>query len=205
MVDYEHLKVSEGPVAPVAFNTLLSQPQAAASSPNLGEQIDGSVRDNISSPKLGEVAVRRTDGGVCITLPFEKNPEHRNCNSNDKVYVAAVNATRCESVLSLPVYRRMRSITVKLPAYWAGEEVHLYGFVQDNAGRTSESVYLNLEDNGPAAADAVKGGADDAADVASTLATGVESGEQRMPEGDLVAGNAHKRRRAAPNDGKHQV
>ena len=40
----------------------LSQPQAAASSPILGEQPEcGSS----SSPKIGEVAVRRTDGGVC--------------------------------------------------------------------------------------------------------------------------------------------
>ena len=58
------------------------------------------------------------------------------------MYVAAVCASRCEAVLSLPVYRRMRSITVTLPSYWADEEVHLYGFVQDSAGRTSESSHI---------------------------------------------------------------
>ena len=60
------------------------------------------------------------------------------------MYVAAVNATRGTAVLSLPVYRRMRSLTVELPESWAGDEVHLYGFVQDNAGRCSESVYINF-------------------------------------------------------------
>ncbi|MBP5547202.1 MAG: hypothetical protein J6X59_08020 [Bacteroidales bacterium] len=104
-VDYEHLRLSEGPVAPVAFTSV--------------ERMENE-----------------------LVVEFEKNPEHRNCNSNDRVYVAAVCASRCEAVLSLPVYRRMRSITVTLPSYWADEEVHLYGFVQDSAGRTSESSYI---------------------------------------------------------------
>ena len=107
VVDYEHLRLSEGPVAPVAFTGVH----------------EGTLQQE-------------------IILDFEKNPEHRNCNGNDRVYVAAVNARREEAVLSLPVYRRMGSITVSLPEYWEGEEVHLYGFVQDIAGRCSESCYL---------------------------------------------------------------
>ena len=109
-VDYEHLRVSEGPVAPVGF---------------------------------GE-AVLQSD--TVISIPFEKNPEHRRAYSDDKVYVAAFcdNPPQYydDALLSLPVYRRTGSITVSLPDAWAGCEVHLYGFVQDNAGRTSDSVYL---------------------------------------------------------------
>ena len=109
-VDYEHLRVSEGPVAPVGF---------------------------------GE-AVLQSD--TVIGIPFEKNPEHRRAYSDDKVYVAAFcdNPPQYydDALLSLPVYRRTGSITVSLPDAWAGHEVHLYGFVQDNAGRTSDSVYL---------------------------------------------------------------
>ncbi len=108
VVDYEHLRLSEGPVAPVAFTCV-----------------------------HGEAPLQE------ITIDFEKNPEHRNCNGNDKGFVAAINASRCEAVLSLPVYRRMGSITLTLPSYWENEEVHLYGFVQDNAGRCSESVYID--------------------------------------------------------------
>lgn len=111
VADYEHLRLSEGPVAPVAFTGVH----------------EGTLPQE-------------------IILDFEKNPEHRNCNGNDRVYVAAINASRCEAVLSLPVYRRMGSITVMLPSYWEGEEVHLYGFVQDSAGRCSESCYLGTVD-----------------------------------------------------------
>ncbi len=81
-----------------------------------------------------------------LVITFEKNPEHRNCNGNDRVYVAAVNAVRQEAVLSLPVYRRMGSVTLELPTHWEGEEVHLYGFVQDNAGRCSETVYISMNE-----------------------------------------------------------
>ena len=105
-VDYENLRVSEGPVAPVAF----------------GE------------PELLD--------DTTLTIPFEKNPEHRRSNADDKVYVAAFCASTGEAVLSVPAYRRMKSVTVMLPDVWAGQEVHLYGFVQDNAGRTSDSVYI---------------------------------------------------------------
>ena len=107
-----YLRLSEGPVAPVAFTGVH----------------EGTLQQE-------------------IILDFEKNPEHRNCNGNDRVYVAAVNARREEAVLSLPVYRRMRSITVTLPSYWGNEEVHLYGFVQDNAGRCSESCYLGTAES----------------------------------------------------------
>ncbi len=109
VADYEHLRLSEGPVAPVAFTGVH----------------EGTLPQE-------------------IILDFEKNPEHRNCNGNDRVYVAAINASRCEAVLSLPVYRRMGSITLTLPSYWENDEVHLYGFVQDNAGRCSESIYINF-------------------------------------------------------------
>ena len=109
-VDYGNLRVSEGPVAPVAFT---------------------GVERGVMSDEL--------------IVIFEKNPEHRNCNGNDKVYVAALCAGRGEAVLSLPVYRRMKSVTVVLPEVWEGEEVHLYGFVQDSAGRCSESCYIPAE------------------------------------------------------------
>ena len=112
-VDYPNLRVSEGPVAPVAFG-----------------------------------APQRVDECTMV-VPFEKNPEHRRADANDKVYIAAFCAETGEAELSIPVYRRTRQVTVVLPTNWAGKEVHLYGFVQDNAGRTSESLYIettNSED-----------------------------------------------------------
>ncbi len=105
-VDYEHLRLSEGPVAPVRFGAV-------------------------------EVV-----GEMTLAIDFEKNPEHRVSGSSDKVYVATICATLGFAVLSLPVYRRMKRITVSLPRTWEGHEVHLYGFVQDIAGRCSESTYI---------------------------------------------------------------
>lgn len=107
VIFYEILRVSEGPVAPVAF-------------------------------RVPEWVDERT-----VTVAFEKNPERRRANSDDKVYVAVFNATSGEATLSLPVYRRMKSITVALPEGWERKDVYLYGFVQDNDGRTSDSVCLN--------------------------------------------------------------
>lgn len=109
VVDYEGLRVSEGPVAPVAF---------------------------------GEPVV--SDDGATVTIAFEKNPEHRSAWSDDKVYLAAFCADTAEAILSVPAYRRMKKVSIELPASWVGCEVHLYGFVQDNAGRTSDSVYIGL-------------------------------------------------------------
>ena len=105
-VDYTRLRVSEGPVAPVAF----------------------------LQPELQDDST--------ITIHFEKNPEHRRADAYDKVYVAAFRADTGEAVLSVPAYRRMRVVTLALPAEWAGQEVHLHGFVQDNAGRTSDSSHI---------------------------------------------------------------
>ena len=106
MVDYPNLRVSEGPVAPVAFGM----------------------------PEFLE--------DTTLTIPFEKNPEHRRSNNDDMVYIAAFCATLGVAELSLPVYRRTGRVTIMLPASWAGQEVHLYGFVQDNASRTSNSSYI---------------------------------------------------------------
>ena len=49
-------------------NTLLSQQQAAASSPNLGEQLADAVMPSGSPSKLEGVAAQRADGGVCPTF-----------------------------------------------------------------------------------------------------------------------------------------
>jgi hypothetical protein len=192
MVDYEHLRVSEGPVAPVAFSVVSDQRSVFSEATQ-----DGRVSQlNTKHLTLNTIAIA-----------FEKNPEHRNCNSSDKVYVAALCPARGEALLSLPVYRRTKSITVELPEAWSSEEVQLYGFVQDNAGRCSESMYIgewsadqglrSACGDGLDAADAVECGADDAAGVAGTLAAGVEAGELGMLQGVAVAGDTHRRRRAA--------
>lgn len=77
-----------------------------------------------------------------VTVPFEKNPLHLCSSGDDLVYLYAWCSDLDEGVLSVPAYRRSRQVSVELPERWAGCEVHLYGFVEDYAGRTSDSSYI---------------------------------------------------------------
>ena len=105
-VDYASLVVSEGPVAPVAFD----------------------------APQLVDETT--------ISISFEKNPLHKATKQDDKVYLAVCCPELNAFILSDPVYRNERHLTISLPSVMAGKEVHLYGFVQDFVGRTSMSQYI---------------------------------------------------------------
>ena len=77
-----------------------------------------------------------------ISVDFEKNPLRRVAHPDDLVYVAAYCPELGDFDLSAPVYRRSNRLTMSLNGYWAGREVHLWGFVVDGAGRASLSQYL---------------------------------------------------------------
>lgn len=132
-VDYENLVVSEGGVAPVGF----SHPALRAP---LSERGDGYRH---TSPPLREGWTPMADVvGYTITVPFEKNPLHLRANGDDRVYLWAWCPERMEGVLSVPAYRRSKQVSIVLPSRWEGQEVHLYGFVEDYLGRASDSTYL---------------------------------------------------------------
>lgn len=132
-VDYENLVVSEGGVAPVGF----SHPALRAP---LSEREDGYRH---TSPPLREGWTPKADVvGYTITVPFEKNPLHLRSNNDDKVYLWAWCPERMEGVLSVPAYRRSKQVSIVLPSRWEGQEVHLYGFVEDYVGKASNSTYL---------------------------------------------------------------
>lgn len=87
-----------------------------------------------------------SSSGHTLTVSFERNPLHLRSDNSDKVYLWAWCPERMEGCLSLPVYRRSRQVSIELPSPWDGLAVHLYGFVEDYAGRTSNSVYLGRSD-----------------------------------------------------------
>ncbi len=130
VVDWERLIVSEGEVAAPGFtgtahmdtahmDTPLSQPQAAASSPNLGEQLDGKGRGRKhlgSSPKLGEGDRRGAVVEGCVEIPFEWDGGSGG--------------------------RRSGRVQLTLPERWQGKAVHLYGFAVDEKGQASATVYI---------------------------------------------------------------
>lgn len=81
------------------------------------------------------------DDGV-VRVPFERNPLHQCSSQDDEVRLFAYCPALRQGVLSGSAPRRQREVAMVLPDCWAGHEVHLYGFVQDAAGRASESAYL---------------------------------------------------------------
>ena len=77
-----------------------------------------------------------------ISVDFEKNPLHRVAGPDDGVYLVAYCPELGDFDISAPACRRHNSVTLSLNPYWAGREVHLWGFVRDNAGRASMSQYI---------------------------------------------------------------
>lgn len=105
-IDYEQLVFSEGPVAPVAFNSV---------------------------EMVGETTLR---------IGFEKNPLHRTARSNDEVYVVLYFPEVGQFQLSKPAYRKDKQLDIELSETQIGQVMHLWGFVQDYAGRSSETQYI---------------------------------------------------------------
>jgi hypothetical protein len=128
-VDYEGLVIAQGPVAPVGFSVLSEQCSV------FSEATQGGHVSQLNTKHL----TLNT-----ITIPFEKNPQHLRADGDDQVYLYAWCAALDEGVLSVPSCRRCRRAEIALPAQWAGNEVYLYGFVKDYAGRASDSVCLGV-------------------------------------------------------------
>ena len=116
-VDYSHLTLSVGPVAPVGFESL------------------------------------GVESGNVLTATFVKNPLHLRSNNYDKVYLYVYCPERRQGYLALPVNRSDKRISVVLSSYFTGCEVHVYGFVQDDMGRCSESEYVGSAVVTPTVAD----------------------------------------------------
>ena len=173
VVDWERLIISDGSVAVPVFSapdTLLSQPQAAASSLSFaplrsqamsptesgrGEQIASSNPSpksmvSGSSPKLGEVDARRANGGVCkIVVPFASHAEGERASGDDEVYLYAYCPELGEGVLSVPAYRKKGCVSIDIPERWNGNAVHLYGFAVDYVGNASATTYIGQLEAAP--------------------------------------------------------
>lgn len=113
--------------------------------------VDGEVQ--VDYPQLvfshGPVApvgfgAPQTDAFLNVTVPFEKNPQHKSAKNYDTVYLVAYNPVRQQAMLSDPTARRSQQVKITLPGAWQDEEVHLYGFSHDAEGRSSECSYLGI-------------------------------------------------------------
>ena len=81
------------------------------------------------------------DADGVLHVRFESNPLHLRADANDQVHVYLYCSALQQGLLAQHVYRRTRKLDVALPDEWGGLDWHLYAFVRDSAGRTSNTCY----------------------------------------------------------------
>ena len=86
----------------------------------------------------------RFEENETVTVTFEKNSLQLRASGDDSVYLYIYAPALGRGWLSTPTPRRNKSLSVKLPREWAGQEVHLYGFVVDKEGRPSGTTYVGV-------------------------------------------------------------
>ena len=114
-------------------------------------RVDGGVeteygRLTIAEGPASDVLFRSPEfrEGEVVSIEFEKNMLFSRSSGDDRVFVYAYAPDLAEGFLAAPALRRSKHISVQLPESWAGMEVHLYGFVVDREGRSSNSTYIGV-------------------------------------------------------------
>lgn len=82
------------------------------------------------------------EAGEVVSVEFEKNSLLGRASGDDRVYIYVYAPAFADGLLSAPVERRCKRLSISLPAEWAGTVVHIYGFVVDRNGRASDSTYI---------------------------------------------------------------
>lgn len=88
--------------------------------------------------------VPHVDAYNTLTVSFEKNPLHTRADSYDRVWLYLFCPEVGRGFLTAPVYRYSGSLSVMLPDLFAGREVHLWGLVQGQGDRWSNSLYIGF-------------------------------------------------------------
>lgn len=92
---------------------------------------------------------RTTEANVFVKknweeVAFDTKEEIDKTSLDDQVYLFVYCPDTKGGILSAPVKRSVKSISIMVPSYWGGMKVHLWGFTLGgdifNAGLTSDSV-----------------------------------------------------------------
>lgn len=86
----------------------------------------------------------RFEPNETVCVEFDKNNFSMRSSSEDKVYIYIYSPAMAKGILSAPVARRTKQLSISLPQEWSGTEVHIYGFVVDRDGRASNSTYIGV-------------------------------------------------------------
>ena len=77
-----------------------------------------------------------------LSVSFEANPLRVRADGYDMVRVYVYSPALGRGYLTAPVYRRSKRIEALLPDEFEGQQVQLYGFVQNDQGMCSYSCYI---------------------------------------------------------------
>ena len=130
-----------------AYNLFVSINQPAFSLEGDELQVDYPLLQ-LSAGPVAPVAfgMPHVDEHNTLTVSFEKNPLHLRADQFDRVMLYVYCPAVGRGILTLPVYRRSENISAALPDSFAGQELHVYGFVQDEQGRCSQTLYAGGEE-----------------------------------------------------------
>ena len=103
----------------------------------------------VSAGPVAPVAFTRAevDERMVLHAEFEKNPLHVRASGDDEVFLYAYCPQLQRGVLSAPVYRRSKRLSLSLPDEFAGLDVHFYAFVENDRQQASETMYLDLKED----------------------------------------------------------
>ncbi|MBR6291563.1 MAG: hypothetical protein IKR33_02055 [Bacteroidales bacterium] len=77
-----------------------------------------------------------------LSVEFDRNTLFSRASGDDMVYLYIYSVDHCKGFLAAPIARKTKNINLQLPYDWAGSLVHIYGFVVDREGRSSNSTYI---------------------------------------------------------------
>ncbi len=83
------------------------------------------------------------DGQMVLRVAFEKNPLRQRADGDDRVVLFIYCVDHQMGIRTRAVERRSGRVEVALPSQWRGTELHIYGFVEDRAGRASRTLYIS--------------------------------------------------------------
>lgn len=126
-----------------AYNLFVHLNQQAFSLVDGGMQTDWSLL-TVSYGPLAPVAFDEAviDGDNRLSVSFEANPMRMRADGYDMVRVYVYCPALGSGYMTAPVYRRTKRIEALLPDAFRGQQLQLYGFVHNNQGLCSCSVYV---------------------------------------------------------------
>jgi len=82
------------------------------------------------------------DAQMVLRVEFEKNPLRQRADGEDSVVLFVYCVDHRCGLRTQAVPRKEGRVEVALPTQWQGAELHVYGFVVDRHGRTSNTLYV---------------------------------------------------------------